>query len=58
MTFTGEVVDPDGRGISNARIMIMLRVSNWGSTLGRSEVETNTVGEFEVRAIPPDDVGA
>jgi len=54
VTFTGEVVDPDGKGISNAQIMIMLRVSNWGSTLGRSRVETNAAGKFEVRAIPPD----
>ncbi|MHC4538349.1 MAG: ankyrin repeat domain-containing protein [Planctomycetota bacterium] len=53
VTFTGEVVDPDGRGISNARIMVMLRVSNWGSTLGRDREEANAAGTFEVRAIPP-----
>jgi len=54
VTFTGEVVDPDGRGIDNARIMTMLRVSNWGSSLGRGRVVTNATGKFEVRAIPRD----
>lgn len=52
VTFTGKVVDPDGNGIAGARIMIMLLVSNWGSSLGQGQVETDVEGKFEVKAIP------
>jgi len=31
VTFTGRVVDPDGKGIPDAQVRVMLRVSNWGS---------------------------
>jgi protocatechuate 3,4-dioxygenase beta subunit len=54
-TLTGEVVDPNGRGIAGAGLRIMLRVANWGSSLGRDrDVKTDTEGKFEVSAIPPD----
>jgi TolB protein len=52
VTLTGKVVDPDGKGIGNARIMTMLRVSNWGSSLGQNQVQTDAEGKFEVKAIP------
>ncbi len=51
VVFAGKVVDLDGKGISNARIMIMLRVSNWSSSLGRGQV-ADVEGKFEVRALP------
>ncbi len=55
VTLTGEVVDPNGRGIAGAELRIMLRVSNWGSTLESSrDVRTDTEGKFEVPAIPSD----
>ena len=55
VTFTGEVVDPNGRGIAGADLRIMLRVANWGSSLGRSrEARTDAEGKFEIPAIPPD----
>ncbi len=54
-TFTGEVVDPNGRGIAGAELRIMLCVANWGSMLESSrDVRTDTKGKFEVPAIPPD----
>ena len=51
MTFTGKVLDPDGKGIANARILPMLRASNWGSSMGRY-IEADAEGNFEVKAIP------
>jgi thiol-disulfide isomerase/thioredoxin len=32
----------------------MLRVSRWGSSLGRDQAKTDSEGKFEVRAIPPE----
>ena len=52
VTFTGKVLDPDGKGIANARILIMLRVSSWGSTIARDIGQSNAEGNFEVKAIP------
>ncbi len=53
VTLTGEVVDPNGGAIAGAELRIMLRVSNWGSSLGRNrDVKTNAEGKFEVAAIP------
>jgi hypothetical protein len=53
-TFTGQVADPNGRGIVGAGIRVMLNLSNWGSGLDESEVSTDAQGRFEVKAIPPD----
>jgi len=52
VTFTGKVLDPDGKGIANARILVMLRASNWGSTIARDIGQSNAEGNFEVKAIP------
>jgi len=51
-TFTGRVVDPDGKGIESARITVMLRVSSWGSSIGRDRITTDEQGKFEIKAIP------
>jgi len=51
-TFTGKAVDPDGKGIAGARITIMLRVSSWGSSIGRDRIMTDEQGKFEIKAIP------
>ncbi|MCH7559126.1 MAG: carboxypeptidase regulatory-like domain-containing protein [Planctomycetes bacterium] len=52
VTFTGKVLDPDGKGIANARILVMLRASSWGSTIARDIGQSNAEGNFEVKAIP------
>ena len=51
--FTGKVVDPDGKGITNARILLMLRGPRWSSTIERN-IETDAEGNFEIKAIPPE----
>ncbi|MFB0555856.1 MAG: carboxypeptidase regulatory-like domain-containing protein [Phycisphaerae bacterium] len=52
--FDGKVIGPDGKGIANARINVMLRVSNWGSPIERERIKTDAQGKFEIRAIPDD----
>jgi len=51
-TFTGRVVDPDGKGIESARITVRLRISSWGSLIGRDRITTDEQGKFEIKAIP------
>ena len=51
--FTGKVVDPDGKGITNSRILLMLRGPRWSSTIERN-IETDAEGNFEIKAIPPE----
>ncbi|MCP4261451.1 MAG: redoxin domain-containing protein [Planctomycetes bacterium] len=51
--FTGKVLDPDSKGIANARINTMLRNSGWNSTIApREPAITDKKGNFEIRAIP------
>ena len=50
--FDGKVIGPDGKGIANARINVMLRVSNWGSPIERDIARTDSQGNFQIRAIP------
>ncbi len=50
--FTGKVLDPEGKGIEGAAIYANLRVSNWGSPIGRERIKTDSQGKFEIRAIP------
>jgi len=54
LIFTGKVVDPDGKGIANARITIILQVPKWQSSIGRDIARTDAQGSFEVKAIPPE----
>jgi protocatechuate 3,4-dioxygenase beta subunit len=55
ITFTGKVLNHEGKPLPDARVQVMLRVSNWGSTLGRGETgKTGPDGAFEVKAIPPE----
>ena len=55
-TLTGQVVDPNGKGIENAQLLVMLRGSSWGASFlpRNSSVRTNAQGQFEVSAIPPE----
>jgi hypothetical protein len=52
VTLTGRVVNPDGKGIADAQIMIILQGPRWGSTIGRDQVKTDAQGKFEIKAIP------
>jgi len=52
--FTGKVLDPEGKGIEGATLYVNLRVSNWGSPIGRERIKTDAQGKFEIRAIPAD----
>jgi len=53
-TFTGTVLDHEGKPLSDARVRVWLRVSNWGTTLGREQITTKADGTFEAKAIPPE----
>ncbi|MBN1507119.1 MAG: carboxypeptidase regulatory-like domain-containing protein [Sedimentisphaerales bacterium] len=50
----GKVVAPDGQGIAGARIMPMLRVSNWGAPMTRERVQAEPDGSFTLAALPRD----
>lgn len=52
LTFTGKVTDPSGNAIKGATFYINLRVSSWGSPIGRDFPKTNKQGKFEINAIP------
>jgi protocatechuate 3,4-dioxygenase beta subunit len=52
VTFASKVVDLDNKGIADAKVRVMLRLSNWGSSLSRRQTETGDNGNFEIRAIP------
>ena len=52
VTFTGRVVDNDGKGIPAAQVRAMLRISNWGSPLSREQIKADDSGHYELRAIP------
>jgi len=52
--FTGKVVDPNGKGIADAQITVMLRASTWGSSIEYRETKTDAQGGFQVNAIPPE----
>jgi len=54
VVFTGKVVDPNGKGIAGGQITVMLRASNWGSSIEYRETKTDAQGKFEVNAIPPE----
>lgn len=53
ITFSGEVTDTNGKGISNARVRAMLQLSYWGSPLSREQIYADENGDYEIRAIPP-----
>ncbi len=53
ITVIGKVVDPNGRGIEDAQIRMMLRQTMWASTFTeRDSIKTEAEGNFEARAIP------
>jgi hypothetical protein len=52
--FTGQVVDPNGKGIEGANVTIMLRGPRWGSSIGRDRITSDAQGRFEIKAVPSD----
>jgi protocatechuate 3,4-dioxygenase beta subunit len=54
VSITGTVLDEEGKPLPGARLRVMLRVSNWGSTLGRREPVAGPDGKFEIKALPPE----
>lgn len=53
VTMTGQVVDPNGKGIADVEVRTMLRGPQWGSTIGRKEVVADSDGKYEIKALPP-----
>jgi len=54
VTFTGRVVDPNGKGIASARILVYMSAGNWGSSISRDPEQTSADGDFEAKGIPAD----
>ncbi len=58
IVFSGKVVDEDGRAIAGAKICLDFRVRAWGRMLGecpQGEIFTNTLGKYEIKAVPSSD---
>jgi protocatechuate 3,4-dioxygenase beta subunit len=53
VTMTGQVVDPNGKGIADVEVRIMLQGPQWGSTIGRNAVNTDGDGKYQIKALPP-----
>ncbi|MBN2180502.1 MAG: carboxypeptidase regulatory-like domain-containing protein, partial [Sedimentisphaerales bacterium] len=51
---SGNVVDPDNKPLEGARASVMLFAFSMGSTMGSDSVQTDTDGNFEIRAVPPE----
>ena len=47
---TGKVVDSDGKGLANARLLIMLQGPRWGSSIGRYSA-ADVEGNYEIKAL-------
>lgn len=54
LIITGAVLDQEGKPLPGARVRVMLRVSNWGASLGGGESSAGPDGRFEVKALPPE----
>jgi protocatechuate 3,4-dioxygenase beta subunit len=53
VTLTGQVVDPNGKGIADVEVRTMMRGPQWGSTIGRKAVIADSDGKYEIKALPP-----
>jgi protocatechuate 3,4-dioxygenase beta subunit len=51
---TGKVVDPNNKPLEGAQTSVMLFAFNMGTTMGPDSVQTDTDGNFEIRAVPPE----
>ncbi len=54
LVLAGKVLNHEGKPLADARLRVVLRVSNWGAFLGQEQEEkTAQDGTFEIKAIPP-----
>ncbi len=53
VTMTGQVVDPNGKGIADVEVRTMMRGPQWGSTIGRKAAIADSDGKYEIKALPP-----
>jgi protocatechuate 3,4-dioxygenase beta subunit len=54
-TITGKVVDPDGKPLAAAHVVVQFRGSSWSTTFpGTSAVTTDDSGVYTVTALPPE----
>ena len=51
VSVSGKVVDTEGKAIASVRLSVMLRTSNWGSTID-SQRQTDSDGVFKFNALP------
>ena len=51
LILTGRVVDPNSRPLAKATVYVMLRYSNWGSTIG-GRLRAGSDGRFSMAALP------
>ena len=54
VTMTGQVVDPNGKGIADVEVRTMLHGPRWGSTIGRKPAVTDGDGKYGIKALPPE----
>lgn len=52
VTYTGRVVDSNGKAIAEAKITLMARFGNYGSNLGDEQVKSDKEGRFELKCVP------
>jgi protocatechuate 3,4-dioxygenase beta subunit len=53
VTFTGKVVDADGKGIAGASLLVMIRGPRWGSSI-ENNLATDAEGNYEIKALAPE----
>jgi hypothetical protein len=55
LTFTGKVVDPNGKGIGGAKIEVKILLGKYAASLGTGGGQkTDSQGQFEIKTIPAD----
>ncbi len=54
VTITGQIIDPNGKGIPDVEVRTMLHGPRWGSTIGRKATITDSDGKYEIKALPPE----
>lgn len=50
---TGQIVDPNDKGIADVEVRIMMHGPQWGSTIGRDPIMTDKEGKYKINALPP-----
>ena len=53
LTIRGNVLDPNGKPVADAKVRVMLRTDNWAVIISAGRLTANDAGEFVVSALPP-----